>query len=71
MIKFLKQRINIFQDEIGEPPWDYSFLMNLDEKEYPKYLAKLFYLNIWEKLPLSHGVIDKRDVKSLIKKFSG
>ena len=41
-----------FQDGIGNPPWDYYFLQNLDEKEYPKYLAKLFYLNTGEKLPL-------------------
>ena len=34
------------------PPYDYYFLKNLDEKEYPRYLAKLFYLNTGEKLPL-------------------
>ena len=49
-----------FQDGIGEPPWNYYFLQNLPESEYPKYLAKLFYLNTGERLPLRHGVIDKR-----------
>ncbi len=41
-----------FKDEIGENLRDYNFLINLDEKEYPKYLAKLFYLKTGEKLPL-------------------
>ena len=38
--------------KISNPPWEYNFLLNLDEKEYPKYLAKLFYLKTGEKLPL-------------------
>ena len=58
-----------FQDRIGQPPWDYYFLRNLDEKEYPKYLAKLFYLNTGEKLPLSHGVIDKKKLKTFNQKI--
>ena len=50
----INQLIKIFKkDKIGEPPWDYYFLQNLPESEYPKYLAKLFYLNTGEKLPLS------------------
>lgn len=46
---------NIFlkKDLICNPPWDYYFLHNLDKSEYPKYLAKLFYLKTGEKLPLS------------------
>ena len=41
------------QDEIGEPPWEYDFLYNLPESEYPKYLAKIFKYRTGEKLPLS------------------
>ena len=57
------------QDGIGQPPWDYYFLQNLDEKEYPKYLAKLFYLNTGEKLPLSHGIIDKKKLRTFNQKI--
>ena len=46
MFKFFKN------NEIGNPPWDYYFLKNLDEKEYPLYLAKCFKINTGEKLPL-------------------
>ena len=60
---------NKFQDEIGEPPWDYYFLQNLPESEYPRYLAKLFYLNTGEKLPLKHGVIDKKKLKTFNQKI--
>ena len=35
------------------------FLLNLDEKEYPKYLAKLFYLKTGEKLPLKFDFIQQ------------
>ena len=37
---------------ISNPPWEYNFLQDLDESDYPKYLAKLFYLKTGEKLPL-------------------
>ena len=70
---------NIFNflkiDEIGNPPWDYYFLKNLDEKEYPKYLAKLFYLNTGEKLPLKFDfknkslIIDKKRCKTFNQKI--
>ena len=43
---------------VSNPPWDYDFLYNLEEREYPKYLAKLFKLNTFENLPL------KRDFKN-------
>ena len=47
---------NIFnflrQKDIGNPPWDYYFLQNLDEKEYPRYLSKIFNYRTGEKLPL-------------------
>ena len=46
IFNFLKKK------DIGNPPWDYYHLLNLDEKEYSKYLAKLFYLKTGEKLPL-------------------
>ena len=39
--------------DIGEPPWDYYFLKNLPESEYPKYLEKLFYIKTGEKVDLS------------------
>ena len=49
VFKFLK-----FQDRIGNPPWDYYFLQNLPEKEYPKYLAKLYKIKTGERLNLKH-----------------
>ena len=58
-----------FQDEIGKPPWDYYFLQNLPQSEYPKYLAKLFYLNTGERLHLRHGVIDKKKLKTFNQKI--
>ena len=70
---------NIFEffkkDNIGEPPYDYYFLKNLDEKEYPLYLAKLFYLNTGEKLPLKYDfknkswIIDKKRCKTFNQKI--
>ena len=53
-----RQKINniinfLRKNAIKEPPYDYYFLLNLDESEYPKYLAKIFYLKTGEKLPLS------------------
>ncbi len=53
--------INLFKnDKIGNPPWDYYFLKNLDEKEYPMYLSKLFKLNTGEKLPLEWSFKDRK-----------
>ncbi len=47
---------NIFdfikKDIISEPQWNYDFLPTLEEREYPKYLAKLFYIKTGEELPL-------------------
>ena len=66
---------NKFQDEIGEPPWDYYFLQNLDEKEYPKYLAKIFNYRTGEKLPLCFDfskkawIIDKQKCKTFNQKI--
>ena len=58
-----------FQDGIGEPPWEYNHLINLEESEYPKYLAKLFYLNTGKKLPLRKRIIDKRKCKTFNQKI--
>ena len=70
LISLRKIMYNLFKkDEIGNPPWNYYFLQNLPESEYPKYLAKLFYLNTGERLPLRHGVIDKRRCKSFNQKI--
>ena len=75
ILKFLRKdeigepRLRKFQDEIGEPPWDYYFLLNLPESEYPKYLAKIFNYRTGEKLPLSHGVIDKKRCKTFNQKI--
>ena len=40
------------KNSVSNPPWNYYFLLNLEKHEYPMYLAKLFYLNTGEKLPL-------------------
>ncbi len=39
-------------NDICKPPWNYYFLLNLEESEYPSYLAKLFKLKTGEELPL-------------------
>lgn len=45
----------VFQkDTIGEPPYEYDFLVSLDEKEYPKYLKKIFKTMTGESLNLKH-----------------
>ena len=67
--------MSIFKDRIGNPPWNYYFLENLEKCEYPIYLAKLFYLNTGEKLPLkwdfSNGtrIIDKKRCKTFNQKL--
>ena len=70
---------NIFnfltKDDIGEPPWDYYFLYNLPESEYPKYLAKIFNYRTGENLPLKydyqnkHWIIDKNKCKTFNQKM--
>ena len=63
------------QDEIGEPPWEYNFLYNLPESEYPKYLAKIFNYRTGEKLPLKWDfknqawIIDKKKCKTFNQKI--
>ncbi len=48
----MRNIFNFVKDNIENPPWNYNFLLNLEESEYPRYLAKLFYLKTGEKLPL-------------------
>ena len=52
----LKEAIDKIKNkfDIGEPPFEYRVLITLPEKEYPKYLAKMFYKNTGEKLNLKH-----------------
>ena len=44
----------LYKDNIGEPPWDYYFLQNLPESEYPKYLKKLYKYKTGKNLNLKH-----------------
>lgn len=41
-------------DNIGKPPWDYDFLVNLEENRYPEYLAALFKYKTGAVLNLEH-----------------
>ncbi len=65
----------LIKDDITSPPWEYFFLQNLDEKEYPLYLAKLFKLNTGESLPLKYNfkseswIIDKKKCKTFNQKL--
>ena len=72
----MKKILDFFKrDNVSNPPWDYYFLKNLDEKEYPRYLAKLFYMNTGEKLPLKYDfknklwIIDKKRCKTFNQKI--
>ena len=49
MIKLLTY---LKREDIGNPPWNYYFLLNLEESKYPKCLAKIFNYRTGEKLPL-------------------
>ena len=40
--------------DIGEPPWKYEFIKNLNASEYPKYLKKIFEYRTGKKLNLKH-----------------
>ena len=68
-------RYSKIQDDTGEPPWSYYFLLNLDESEYPKYLAKIFNCRTGEKLPLKfdfknkNWIIDKKRCKTFNQKI--
>jgi len=41
-------------DNIGKPPWDYDFLVNLEESRYPEYLGALFKYKTGAVLNLEH-----------------
>lgn len=41
MLDILKKFFHI-AEKLPEPPYEYNFLLNLDKKEYPKYLKKMF-----------------------------
>ena len=40
--------------DIGEPPYEYNFLYNLPESEYPKYLKKIYKYRTGKNLNLKH-----------------
>ncbi len=42
------------KEDIGEPPYDYNFLISLSESEYPKYLKKMFKAMTGKELNLKH-----------------
>ncbi len=70
IIKFMSK------NRIGKPPWDYYFLKDLEEKEYPVYLAELFKLNTGENLPLlkewsfKSGIMSYKIDKKKLKTFN-
>jgi len=41
-------------DGIGDPPYDYDFLLNLDESEYEKYLRKIYKVRMGHSLNLKN-----------------
>ncbi len=65
----------IQKEKISNPPWDYNFLLNLEESEYPRYLAKLFKFNTGENLSLCfdfkmhNGIINKKKCKTFNQKI--
>ena len=51
----MKNIFNCFgKDKIGEPPYEYNFLVNLPESGYPKYLKKIYKYRTGENLNLKH-----------------
>ncbi len=44
----------IKKNEILKPPYDYEFLMNLEEEKYPLYLKRIFELSTGKKLNLKN-----------------
>ena len=61
------------KDNIGEAPWTYRHLINLEESEYPKYLKKIFYYRTEEDLPLKREkgkfIINKNKLKTFNQKL--
>ena len=42
------------KNDIGEPPYEYDLLIRLNEKEYPKYLKRMFKAMTGKELNLKH-----------------
>ena len=42
------------RDDIGEPPYEYDLLINLEDNKYPEYLKKMFKVMTGRKLNLKH-----------------
>ena len=62
--------LNFLHKKSEERPfYDYNFLLNINVKDYPKYLAELFYYNTGEKLPVKNGRIDKKRCKTFNQKI--
>ena len=64
----MMKKISAFFRRFGipNPPWDYDFIYNLDEREYPKYLEKIFKLNTGEDIDLTppkYGHCERNEVK--------
>lgn len=53
IIEYLKNIISN-SEKIEEPPYDYDFIINLSEKEYPKYLKKFFFFITGKNLNLKN-----------------
>ena len=51
MLEFLKK---IKKDNIPNPPYDYSLIVELPESEYPKYLKKLYRMYLQKNLNLKN-----------------
>lgn len=43
---------DVHMHSFGSSVFDYGFMMSLDEKEYPKYLSKAFYVQMGKNLNL-------------------
>ena len=60
-------------NKTAEPPFEYNFIYNLPEKEYPEYLKKLFKYKTKEELPLKREkgrtVIDKSRCRTFNQKI--
>ena len=53
-LTYLSKIKKLITDDIGNPPWSYYHLFTLDEKEYPKYLKKIFKYRTGEILNLKN-----------------
>jgi len=52
--KIMKKILDFFRKaDIPNPPWDYDFIYKLEDREYSKYLAKIFKLNTGEDVDLT------------------